>query len=586
MGWVAASDSLLRDPPPMLILAMVLVVGVLLGRLARAVGLPSITGQILGGVVMGPDLLHVFSHAAVQAMSPITDFALGLIGVAVGSHLHVRRLRNAHKRLVYLVVAEATVIPVLVFGFVRWGGAWATGGRLDDQGALLMAPLLASLAISTAPATVLALVKETRAKGVFVKTLIAGVALNNMACIALFEMAHEAVRSEVETGAVGLSSVVFAPLEQLAYSVLLGAAAGLGLIATTHQVVSSDRLATYSVIAILLTSGLAEYLEVSPLLSCLVLGITLANVTPDRDEIGHAVFANFEASIFAAFFTLAGLHLDFGVLGDALVVAVSLVLVRFAGKILAAQIAMRIAGATQKIRRYLGLALIPQAGVAIGLVIAVVRDPVLSSDPQLQAVRDLFVAVALGSVLCNEVIGPITTRFALFRSGEAGLDRARLIDFLHEENIVTNLEAATMEEAIETLTDVLVQTAPVPIDRDRFLASALEREREVSTCVGSGLAIPHGLLEGGEEIVGVMGISQAGMSLDAPDGRPVHCVILLATPDAARDRHLEVLAAFARAIGRDAIVRQQLYHARSPAHAWHLLHADDAADFNAFLDED
>ena len=103
--------------------------------------------------------------------------------------------------------------------------------------------------------------------------------------------------------------------------------------------------------------------------------------------------------------------------------------------------------------------------------------------------------------------------------------------------------------------------------------------------LGKGLMIPHAMLDEGQTITGVLGISSAGIDLDAPDDRPVHAVLLLATPQADRKRHLEVLAAFARAITRNTNLREQLYHARSAAHAYDVLHAEDAEEINYFLDD-
>jgi mannitol/fructose-specific phosphotransferase system IIA component (Ntr-type) len=242
---------------------------------------------------------------------------------------------------------------------------------------------------------------------------------------------------------------------------------------------------------------------------------------------------------------------------------------------------MRWARSTRALRRYLGPALIPQAGLAVGLMLLVTEDPTFAE------IRDLFLAVVLTVVLLNELVGPVLARWALGRSGEVGRDRARLIDFLHEENIVTELAALTKEQAIGQLVDVLVRTNRVRVDREALLASVLERERQSSTCLGDGFAIPHGELADGDRILGALGISSRGLHFDAPDGRPVHCMVLLATPGHERGRHLEVLAALARAIGSDRGIQQQLYHARTPAHAYDLLHAEEAAeDFNYFFEDD
>ncbi|MHC4932007.1 MAG: cation:proton antiporter domain-containing protein [Planctomycetota bacterium] len=563
---------MLADSNPLLLLSVVLVAGVAFGAIAKRLHLPTVTGQILVGILLGPAVLGIFSHTSVTALDPFIDFALGLMAVAVGSHLIWRRLRNARKRLTYMLALEATATPMLVFFAVVF---------LPDT-SWQMAALLAAIAISTAPATILAIVKETHSKGVFVKTLVATVALNNLACILLFEVAHTATGRTLEAGAAqSMWSVLVAPVGQLFGAAVIGGGAGLLLVATTRHVVRPDRLTAASIVAILLTMGLSTHLEISPLLACLVLGITLANLTPDKEEIGHGVFANFEYAIFAIFFTLAGMELEFRYLVPGGLLAIVVFSARFLGKVASGTLAMRWAGATNRVRRYLGPALIPQAGLAVGLMLLVTEDEAFRS------LSSLFLAVVLTTVLLNEIVGPLLTRYALARSGDLGKDRARLIDFLHEEHITTDLAAETKEEAIERLAGLLIETNHLKVEKQVFLDSVLLREKSASTCLGDGLAIPHGRLENGAEILGVMGISRQGLRFKTPDGVPVHCMVLLATPEGARDRHLEVLAAFARAIGSDRSVQQQLFHASSPAHAYELLHAEEESeDFNYFLEDD
>ena len=228
----------------------------------------------------------------------------------------------------------------------------------------------------------------------------------------------------------------------------------------------------------------------------------------------------------------------------------------------------------------MGFALVPQAGVAVGLLLSVQADPVLAD------IAPTLLAVGLTTVALNEIIGPVLTRIALVKSGESGLDRPRLIDFLHEENIVTNLSATTKEEAIKQLTDVLISTNRLEADKDRLLDSVLTREADMSTCFGEGLAVPHGLLPTGSRMVGAMGISPEGLPFETPDGKPVHCMVVLATPENERDRHLQVLAALAKIVGSDRNIRRQLYHAASAAHAWEVLHAEETEDINVYLDDE
>ena len=551
-------------------LAVVVLAGVVGGQLAHRIKLPHVTGQILIGVLIGSSGLNLLGSNAVDGLGTVTEFALGMIALTIGEHLSIRTLRNAGRRLFYLLLTESLLTPILVFvlAYLVSRSPW-------------LPLLLAAMSISTAPATVIALVKETRSKGVFVKTLSAAVALNNIACIAVFAVARTFASVGIHPEAGGeIAATLLAPLLQILESVALGGASGLLLILATRKMVRSDRLAGATLVTLLLVSGISIALGLSLLLSCLSLGFTLANLTPQKKELGGSAFENIETVIFAAFFTLAGMELHLSHIAVAGVLAAVVLISRFAGKLLSGYLAMRLAGATERVRRYLGLALIPQAGVAVGLILLV------RQDPNLAPLHDIILAVGLTTVMANELLGSITTSIALRRSGDAGKDRPRLIDFIQEENIVTNLTAATKEEAIARLTDVLIASNHIRVERDELLATVLEREAQASTCVGSGLAIPHGILKAEHRMFGAMGISNAGLPFETPDGRPIHCMVLLATPESERERHLEVIAALARAIGRDHNIQEQLFNAETPAHAFEVLHAEEAEDFNYYLTEE
>ena len=565
---------LLPNANPLLILATVLTFGVTFGSLARRLRMPSITGQIIAGVLIGSAGLQFFDGEELKGLHPLTGFALGLMAVTVGAHLNVRRLRNAGKRLYFLLLFESTITPALVYGALYFVPDlhWST------------ALLFGTLAISTAPATIVAVVKESRAKGVFVKTLIAAVAFNNMACILLFELARSAVHVQLGATDISFRDVIMEPAMQLAQAMLIGGLGAAAMAGTTRLVKGAERIATAATVILLLTSGLASYFNVSPVLSCLLLGVIQTNFTRSREKILDAVFSDFEPAILAVFFTLAGMELHFDHIAEVGLVAVLFFVARFAGKLISARFAMRLAGATGAVRNNLGMALIPQAGVAVGLVVLLQEDPRFEGAGS--EMLSLFVAVVLTVVTANEIVGPILTRLALMRSGEAGRDRTRLIDFIHEENVTTDLRAKNKREAIEALVSLLVTSHHLRIDRDALLKTVLERENQASTCLGGGLAVPHGILpEGSKTMLGVMGISSAGLDFNAPDGKPVHCMVLLVTPESERDRHLEVLGVLAGTVGMDEALQAQLFHAKSPAHAYEILHDKGAESFNYFLED-
>ena len=564
----AVLDSL-HHAGPLLLLAIVLLAGSFFGALARRIRLPGITGQIIGGVLVGRAGLDLFSEESIAGLEPMTEIALGLIAVTVGAHLHIGRLSNAVRRLSYLLIAESTITPLLVFL-----AAYYLGGATFE-----LSLLFGAVSIATAPATIVALVRETRSKGVFVKTLIAAVALNNTACIVVFEVCRALIGSDYQLQSEVLLQADGA-IAQLIAPILLGSVAAFALDRITRIALGPERLATAAVVALVLTSGLATSIGISPMLACLALGAVQTNIARSRTHLVDSVFDNFEPAILTVFFTLAGMHLNFDHLESAGILIVLYFVARFAGKLLSADLALRAALATDRVRKNLGLALVPQAGVAVGLVL------LIQDDARFSEAAGLFGAVVLTVVTINEIIGPVLTRIALQRAGEVGRDRLRLIDFLQEEHILTDFAAESKEAAIERLVDLLIRTHGLrDVDRDELLASVLAREDQGSTCLGGGLAVPHGILPEGEPMVGVMALTQSGLGFETPDGRPVHCMVLLGTASDERDRHLQVLAALARTVGTDRAFGDQLFDSKSPAHAYELLHGEESEDFNYFMEE-
>ena len=290
----------LHHASPLLLLAVVLVAGILFGALARRIRLPGVTGQILGGILIGRAGFDLFGEASLAGLEPLTDIALGLIAVTVGAHLHLQRLRNAVRRLSYLLIAESTITPLLVFSAAYWLG----GASFE------LAILFGAVSIATAPATIVALVRETRSKGVFVKTLTAAVALNNTACIVVFEVCRAEIGSNFSLQTNALFDTNGA-MVQLAGPVLLGGFAALTLDRVTRLALGPERLATAAVVALVLTSGLATSIGISAMLACLVLGAVQANITHSRSHLVDSVFANFVPAILNVFFTLDGMHLSF-----------------------------------------------------------------------------------------------------------------------------------------------------------------------------------------------------------------------------------------------------------------------------------
>ena len=554
---------------PLLPLAMVLTAGIIGGELAARVRIPRVTGWIITGVILRSLSLEVFDPGRLATFKPLSDFVLGYIAFTVGSHLHLWSLINAQRRLFLIMLTELLVTPALVMAVMV-----GIGGLSIEYGMLF-----AAIAVAGAPGTTVIVIQEARARGIFVKTLIGSVALIDMVAVCVFVVAAALVPASGSLEPALIADALQALGRGIGFAaVVAGATAGVTVV-LTRAIVGPRLLGTCLIASILLAWGAAEWLSVSSILTVTMLGAILANVMPDKERSGEAYLNTFSSVLFTAFYTLAGMRLNF----SQVVPMAGLIALFFGARLIAKNLsaftAMSIARAPVRVRNYLGMALVPHGGVAIGIIVLV------QSTPDLAEFSDTILAVGLSALAINQFLGPSATRWALAQAGEFGRDRPRLFDFIREQDIIVDLQAKTQEEAIRKLVDHLFRTHDVRSDKQVFLDGLLARENMESWHLGEGLMMPHGRVEMGDEFAGVVGLSRKGFHFDSPDGRPVHAIVVLATPERQRDRHLEVLASFAQAISSERNIREQLYHAATAAHAYELLHAEESEDFNYFLEE-
>lgn len=572
------------DPAdPLLHLALVLIAGIIGGELISRLRLPKVTGWIFTGI-----LLRAFAdrHSpytgltaeAVSSFGPYMNFVLGYIAFTVGAALHFASLRNAGKRLSLLLLGEALVTPtVVVLALVFVGGSIA-----PKEMTIKASLILAAVAIAGAPGTTVLVVQEARARGILTRTLIAAVALIDMVAVGAFAFvtSYLAQGSDGDVWHVTWSTAAGTVLHEFGLALAVGTFCALIVLGLTRTIVGPAFLGPAMVAVILGSWGAAVGLGVSGILACTFAGMMVSNIRHDTVRSTEAYLHSIGGVLFAAFYTFAGMKLDFSLVVQSAGLVLLYFVARFIGKYVGAYGAMQIAGVPTRVRNYLGLALLPHGGVAVGLILLV------QADPRLADVSATVTTVGLAALAINQLLGPSGTRFSLTQAGETGKDHPRLLDFLDEHHISVNLSGSTKEDVIRSLAGQLYKTKVKPsISQEEFIEKVLEREGEETTCLAEGLMIPHAELDEGEEITGILGISSKGLALDAPDGRLVHAVLLLATPNTERKRHLEVLAAFAQAITRDVNLREQLYHARSAAHAYDVLHAEDAEDINYFIED-
>jgi Kef-type K+ transport system membrane component KefB/mannitol/fructose-specific phosphotransferase system IIA component (Ntr-type) len=556
--------------PPLLIVAMIVLMGAAGGWVAHQCRLPSIIGNLAAGVLIGPSALGlIHEKQTIDSLLPLSQFAMGLIMVSTGAHLSWRRIHNAWQRIALIAIFEVTLAVVLTTV-----GLWL----LFDL-PWPMALLIGAMSGDTAPATLIHISREARAKGPFIKTLLSVVALDNILAITIF-----VVLLTLVAGDFGLDPATangppdwFLPVWILLGSLVLGIVLGRATEFLVHRPHFHNFTTVF--IVIMLGVGLAGWLGMSPLLTGLFLGFYLSNASRDA-EMQLSTLEPIEWMLYVAFFTLAGVTLHLDTLPAIGLMGVGFVLLRITGKVAGSVLGGLLSGSSRRIWQNIPLGMVPQAGVAIALVV------LLQSDRRIpEEVRHQVGTLVLAAVVINELIGPLTTRFALKRAGEINKGRARLVEFLQEEYIKTHLKPADKWDAIRQLCEFAVRVHRLEsTTADQLFESVRERESLDTTAIGKGAAIPHGTVEHGPEILGVLGICNEGVDFDAPDGQKVHLIMLIVTPKEHRQQHLKVMAALTAIISHP-IVRTRLLVAEDANQAWEIIESEETPGYNYFLEE-
>ncbi len=402
-------------------LSIALIAGLLMSRLAKAVNLPAVTSYLVAGLLLGPFVLGRLglsglgigfgSLEQVEGYGVVTQVALGFIAFVIGNEFRLSSLRSMGQQAITVGIAQAVITTALV-------DVALVGVHLLFPQVLSLASAitLGSIAAATAPAATLMVVKQYKAKGPLTHLLLMVVAIDDAVGLVLFSASY-GVANALEQGHMDLLSVVVEPLMEILLSLLLGAVAGYLLNLLEVYFHSRSKRMSLSVAFVLLTVGVSM-LEVevggvrcgfSLLLVCMMTGTVFCNVCPTSEELMDRL-DRWVSPINILFFVLSGAELDLTILSNPLVLLVGVVYIasRSLGKIVGAYASCRATKCSPSIQKYLGITLLPQAGVALGMA----AEAAQLSDGHM--VRN----VVLFSVLVYELVGPPLTRMALTAAGE------------------------------------------------------------------------------------------------------------------------------------------------------------------------
>lgn len=387
-------------------LGLILLLALGAGHLVKFAHIPEVSGYLIAGVILGPSVLGWVSQQNLSALEILSEVALGLILFSVGTVFEVSRFRLVGRQVLLLTLIESALAALFVTtGMLLLGHSWKA------------AFLLGAIAVATAPASTLMVIRENDSAGPLTENLLAIIALNNIYCIIAFSLVAAAIDlASGLNGPSGFFQVLYVSLYplvwQLVGSVALGFLVGMVLAAWASKVTETGETMILLGGAILLCVGLARVLDLSPLIASMAVGATMVNFTshsgPLFDTLSRA-----DPPFYAIFFVLAGADLDLELVAALGLSGAVYLLGRASGKLLGARLASEWLGMEPVVRKFLGMALMAQAGLAVGLVITTQRRFAELATP--------ITTIVLASVVVYEIVGPISTRFALVRAGEARL---------------------------------------------------------------------------------------------------------------------------------------------------------------------
>lgn len=405
----------------LLSLSIALFAGLMLSRLAKLVQLPAVTAYLVAGILVGPFCLGAFgvsglgftSKAELDSLKIISEVALGFIAFAIGNEFRLAQLKKIGKQATIIGIFQAVMATIFV-DVALIGLHFLIPNKFPLPAAII----LGAVASATAPAATLMVVRQYKAKGPVTDTLLPVVAIDDAVGLVLFAISF-GVAGALLDGKVDIISVLVEPLLEVVLSLGLGTVMGLLITFFERFFHSRSKRLSMSVAFVLMTVGITLIPDIkigeieivfSSLLTCMMLGTVFCNTCDFSEELMDRL-DRWTAPIFILFFVISGAELDLTVFSDGIIVLIGVVYILFrsAGKYFGARWSAGFVKAEPNVKKFLGITLLPQAGVALGMAIKSQAIPVVGV---------IVANITLFSVLIYELVGPFFTKQALLKAGE------------------------------------------------------------------------------------------------------------------------------------------------------------------------
>jgi Kef-type K+ transport system membrane component KefB len=378
--------------------------GFLVGKGTHLLKITGVVGYIITGVVIGPDVLGII-HLNPGEVETITNVALGFVAFIIGGELTRTLMKNMGKSIVLIILGESFGAFILVFF-----GVYILTHDLPE------ALVLAAMAPASAPAGTIAVLQEYKAKGKLTDAILAVVGFDDALAIFIYAFSIALLGIILSSGVFSVSSAIVIPLLEIIGALVIGIGVGGVFSFLLRRLVEREEILAVAITAIFFTAGLSLYFGVSLILACMALGMMIINIYPMDNKPVFDHVKSISLPIYILFFVVAGVNLHMGLLLTIGLLGGVYVICRTAGLIGGSYLAALASKIDPVIRNNLGLGILSQAGVAIGLALLASHKLAALGRPELGS---LVITTIAATTVVFAIIGPLSTRFAIMRAGEA-----------------------------------------------------------------------------------------------------------------------------------------------------------------------
>ncbi len=405
--------------PILLIIGGAVFAGGVGARIFQWLRIPQVVGYIAIGLLLGKPGLGVINDEQIRALMPFNFFALGVIGFNIGGELHRKVFQQYGVQFIKILLSEG-MTAFLFTSVLVTGAAYGVAGDLSEAAALGI--VLGAIASATAPAATVDVLWEYKTRGILTTTVLAIVALDDGLALLLYSLASSVAMRLMGENTIAWGGGMLHTLYELGGALLLGGFAGALLSFLLRRIRDHEKMLTFIIGMLTLVLGVALLAELDVILAAMTLGMTLVNLSPHRSREAFQIVERFSPPIYVLFFVFVGARLSVrGMSAWMWGMAAAYVAGRTAGKMLGAYAGARWARAADVVRKYLGLCLFSQAGVAIGLaILAGIRFHPYAFGGM--TMGDAIVLIVTATTFLVQIIGPPCVKLAVTKAEEVGLD--------------------------------------------------------------------------------------------------------------------------------------------------------------------